>query len=183
MWTAVLACLIAAAMCLMAVIYLDAAGRDLPGVRDLAFRGVFVSVLLALGIGSTGALIAVLQPAGSDDGEAEDGAVVLAHIQSQAARRAAREALSSRLQESAQLASMQLEGADEVRLWRNRVQSWYDGTYLLLRGRVSSQAAERFSRAPARERRFARAATAEHREWLGKLHGWRDQLGQIARRL
>jgi len=179
----VLACLVAAALCLIGVVYLDAADRDLLGVRDLALSGVFAFVLLALSIGSAGVLIAVLRPAGSGDGEEADDAVVLAQIQSQAARRAAREAVSGRLQESAQLINVRVEGAEEVRLWRNRVQSWYGGTYLLLPERVSAQAAERFSRAPARERRFVRAAIAEHREWLGELHGWRDQLGQIPRRL
>lgn len=181
MWTAVVACLIGAALCLVAVVSLEAAGSDFLGVRDLALRGVFVTVLLALGIGSSAALVAVLSPR-AEDGETDEHAV-LAHIQTEAARRAARDAIAGRLQESAQLMSVRLESTDEVRAWRSHVQSWYDGTYLFLRERVSAQAADRFSRAPARQRRFVRAATAEHREWLGKLYGWRDQLGQIARRV
>jgi hypothetical protein len=182
MWTAVVACLLVAALCLGAVLYLDAVDTDALNVRELAYRGVFASVLLALAIGSTGALIAVLRPAAAD-GEGESDAEHVDRIRSEAARRAARDALGQRLRESAQLMNVRLEGADEVRLWRARVQTWFDGTYGQLREQVSSQAAERFSRAPARPRRFVRAANAEHSEWLAKLHGWRDQLGQITRRL
>lgn len=136
----VVACLIAAATCLIAVVYLDAAGTDLLGLRDLAFRGVFASALLARGIGSTGALIAVLRPGASEAGDADDCGPPLtgARTQSEVARRVARDALSARLQQSAQLLSVRLDGADEVRAWRARVQSWYDGTYLVLRERVSS---------------------------------------------